>query len=312
MNRLALVTGGAGFIGSHLVEHLLESGWKVRVLDDLSAGTQTNLAEVIGMIEFIQGSITDLTTVERAVTGVEVVFHLAAKVFVSESFEVPEEYERVNIHGTIVLLTAARKAGVRRIVFSSTCAVYGDTTELPIAESTPTRPLSPYASTKSAAEVLGQKNSMTGGPDFTVLRYFNVYGVRQNPKSAYSGVISRFADALKTGEPLTIYGDGSQTRDFIYVKDIVQANLLAALQIKQSFSIFNVGTGRETPIKDLFQLMTSMLPSRLGLSLNSPRYLPPRTGEIRRSVADVSLIKDTLGFSAITTLQNGISCLYSE
>ncbi len=347
MKNTALVTGGAGFIGSHLAEHLLANGWTVRVLDDLSTGHVANLAAVAERIEFIQGSITDSKLVERAVAGAEVVFHLAAKVFVPESFEKPEEYEHVNVQGTAILLAAAKKAGVRRVVFSSTCAVYGDTTDLPIVETAPTNPLSPYAKNKLAAEELGRQAStcvitthapggavgtgiggqMTenpstlgygeasggrngnptraaGGMAFTALRYFNVYGPRQDPRSAYSGVISRFADALKRGEQPVIYGDGSQTRDFIHVSDVARANLLAAKQTGPTFAIYNVGTGRETSIKALYELIT-----RAQILRRSPQCQPTRAGDLMRSVASIALIKNDLGFAVGTLMDDGVTDL---
>lgn len=292
LTQTALVTGGAGFIGSHLTEHLLAKGWRVRVLDDLSTGHEKNLSAVSDRIEFTRGSITDATTVRRVLEGVEVVFHLAAKVFVPESFEKPAEYERVNVRGTALLLATAKKAGVRRAVLSSTCAVYGDTTDLPITETTPPKPLSPYAANKLAAEELGRA-AAADGLAFTALRYFNVYGSRQDPRSAYSGVISRFADAIRKRERVTIYGDGSQTRDFIHVSDVVRANFEAAQQIEPDFAIYNVGTGRETSIKGLFELMTGAQIAEADV-----RYLPARGGDIIRSVANAALIRHSLGFEA--------------
>jgi len=342
--KLALVTGGAGFIGSHLVEHLLTQGWKVRVLDELSTGHRSNLSAVEGKIEFIEGSITDGVTVERAAEGVEAVFHLAAKVFVPESFGKPEEYERVNVVGTAQILAAARNSGVRRVVFSSTCAVYGNTTALPITETAPSNPLSPYAQTKLAGEKLGREQAGTGGPGFSALRYFNVYGPRQDPRSAYSGVISRFADALAQGIPPTIYGDGKQTRDFIYMRDVARANLLAATQPDEPFAIYNVGTGKETTINELVECMAGFqkasqasepvrpndaranaaesggggsfqptAPSAIGRPpISTVHYLPARTGDILRSVADVSLAAIKLGFAAQTTVNNGVAHLLSS
>jgi UDP-glucose 4-epimerase len=305
VNKYALVTGGAGFIGSHLVEHLLVSGWKVRVLDDLSSGDPANLATAIGKIEFIQGSVTDSAAVERAMRDVEIVFHLAAKLFVPESFEIPAEYERVNVQGTAVLLSAARKAGVRRMVFSSTCAIYGNTTELPIAETAPTKPLSPYAANKLAAEKLGRDAAGAGGPAFTALRYFNVYGPRQNPRSAYSGVISRFADALAQGQRTVIYGSGEQTRDFIHVRDVARANLLAGVGRDQS-ATYNVGTGRETSIVKLHSLMAEVLRSSI-----EPQHKPERAGDIARSVGDVELIAKALNFRAEILIESGLGALFS-
>lgn len=304
--QFALVTGGAGFIGSHLTEHLLANGWRVRVLDDLSTGHAENLAAVLDRIEFMRGCITDEATLRQAVEGVEVVFHLAAKVFVPESFEKPAEYERVNVQGTGLLLAAARKARVRRVVLSSTCAVYGDTTDLPIKETTLPKPLSPYAANKLAAEELGRK-AAAAGLAFTALRYFNVYGPRQDPRSAYSGVISRFASALTKGEQVTIYGDGTQTRDFCHVTDIARANLFAAMQADPSFAIYNVGTGRETSIAQLYAQMAGFF-----VSTSAAHHQPARAGDIARSVADVTQIAEALKFRATTPIESGLRNLLSS
>ncbi|HVZ64210.1 MAG TPA: SDR family NAD(P)-dependent oxidoreductase [Opitutaceae bacterium] len=303
MTRTALVTGGAGFIGSHLAEHLLADGWQVRVLDDLSTGTRANLAAAEGKIEFIQGDVTDTAMVERSVADMEVIFHLAAKVFVPESFEAPTEYQHVNVHGTETLLAAAKKAGVRRVVFSSTCAVYGDTADLPIAEKSPTKPLSPYAATKLAAEQIGRKIAAMGGPAFTVLRYFNVYGPRQNPRSAYSGVITRFVDALGKQKAPQIFGTGEQTRDFIHVSDVVRANILVAAERPDLIATYNVGTGKETTINELFRWL-----AEAQGTAQAPTYLPARAGDVIRSVADISLIAKERNFvpraSVRTELRN--------
>lgn len=306
MTKTALVTGGAGFIGSHLVEHLLANGWRVRVLDDLSTGHRTNLAAVMDRIEFVQGSVTDEAAVFLAVAGVDVIFHLAAKVFVPESFEKPAEYDRVNVRGTALLLKAAKKVGVRRVVLSSTCAVYGDTADLPIKETTPPKPLSPYAANKLAAEELGRK-AAADGLAFTALRYFNVYGPRQDPRSAYSGVISRFMDAIGKGMAPNIYGDGSQTRDFVFVQDIAVANLLAASVSESGYAAYNVGTGVETSINALWQAM-----ARSSTFLQAPHFASARPGDIRRSVADIHAIKSAIGFSPGIRINDGLKRLLSS
>lgn len=295
-----LVTGGAGFIGSHLTELLVSQGWRVRVLDDLSTGRLHNLDAVLGNIEFTRGSVTDESAVDRAVAGVEVVFHLAAKVFVPESFKRPDEYEQVNVRGTKLLLDAAKKAGVRRVVFSSSCAIYGDTTDLPIAETATPKPTSPYAANKLAAEELGRLAATSEGPAFSALRYFNVYGSRQDPRSAYSGVMSRFAKALANNEATIIYGTGKQTRDFIHVSDVARANLCAAMGLEQN-AVFNVGTGRETSIERVQELMSSIIGHHA-----KPIYRPARPGDIMRSMADVGLMARQLGFKAATPIEVGM------
>ena len=303
---MALVTGGAGFIGSHVVERLRKAGWRVRVIDDFSTGSRENLTSAAKSIEIIEGSVTDSTLLERACQGSDVVFHLAAKASVPESFKKPKEYERVNVFGTDCVLKAARNAGAKRVVFSSTCAVYGDARKLPINENAPTNPLSPYAVTKLAGEDRGRLLAGAGGPAFTVLRYFNVYGLRQNPRSAYSGVISRFVEALHQGEAPTIFGDGRQTRDFVHVRDVAEANWLAANADIGPFGVFNVGTGTETSILELLNLL-----ARLEGRPVVPRWLPARQGEIARSVAEASGGAARLDFMARTKLRRGLMELLS-
>lgn len=304
MTPTALVTGGAGFIGSHLTELLVSKGWRVRVLDDLSTGHLANLQAVTNRIDFVQGSITDRPTLERAVADIDVVFHLAAKVFVSESFQHPIQYQRVNVDGTAQLLNSARRAGVKRFVLSSTCAVYGDTVDLPIAETSGTKPLSPYAENKLAAEALGRQVAGEGAMSFTALRYFNVYGHRQDPRSAYSGVISRFAEAIRRGQTPTIFGTGSQTRDFVSVRDVAMANLLAATVLQAGFKVYNVGTGKETSISQLWRLMAVASETAF-----EAEYKPARAGDIIRSVADTRAISEGLGFVPCTALEVGVRAL---
>lgn len=295
-----LVTGGAGFIGSHLTELLVGRGEQVRVLDDLSTGHLQNLDSVLGKIEFIRGSVADETAIVRAVAGVEVVFHLAAKVSVPESFEKPDEYEKVNVHGTAQLLDAARKAGVRRVVFSSSCAVYGDTTDLPIKETAPPKPLSPYAANKLAAEELGLKVA-ADGLAFTALRYFNVFGPRQDPRSPYSGVISLLADRARSGQPFTVHGDGGQSRDFIAVADVAEANVRAATRPGAASGVANICTGRRLSLNELIATI-----ERISGRPIDRRAGAPRPGDIRASLGCPDVAQRELGFVAAVGLEAGL------
>ena len=221
-----LVTGGAGFIGSHLVEALVADGNEVRVLDDLSSGTRTNLAGCFGELEFIEDDVRDAGTAHRAAEGCQAIFHGAAVVSVTRSLEDPDLVESVNVGGTEMMLETARTCGVRRLVLASSCAVYGDPTALPVSEEAVPDPLSPYAASKLRAEELCRRFAASG-LETLCLRFFNVYGPRQDPSSDYSGVIARFIDRALAGRPLIIFGDGSQTRDFVFVRDVVRASVLA-------------------------------------------------------------------------------------
>ena len=280
---LCLVTGGAGFIGSHLVEALLQQGQRVRVFDNLATGRLENLAPVRPHIEFVQGDIRDEAVVEQAMAGVELVFHLAALVSVPQSMARPHEAESINVVGTLNLLQAARAAGVRRLMLSSTCAIYGDEPTLPKIESMPPQPQSPYAISKLAAEQYCQLFAAAFGLETVVLRYFNVFGPRQDPASPYSGVISIFVERLSQGLPVTIFGSGEQTRDFVFVSDVVRANLLAAQAPEVAGQLFNIGTGRATSINQLFAQLRELCHYH-----GEPRYHPPRPGDVLHSYADAS------------------------
>jgi UDP-glucose 4-epimerase len=301
---LCLVTGGAGFIGSHLVEALLAQWQQVRVLDNLSTGRRANLAGVVDQIEFIEGTIEDQATVARAVAGVEVIFHLAAIVSVPHSMAEPAQTEQVNTLGTLNLLQAARAAGVRRLVLSSTCAVYGDEPTLPKIETMRPQPKSPYAVSKLAAEHYCQIFWEAFSLETVVLRYFNVFGPRQDPSSPYSGVISIFADQLSQGLAPTIYGDGQQTRDFVFVKDVVRANLLAAAVPHAAGSTLNIGTGYPISIQQLFEALCQIFKRKV-----TPTYGPARSGDVLHSYADSSQAKAILGWEAQVTLETGLNCL---
>jgi len=294
-----LVTGGAGFIGSHLTRALLGLGARVRVLDDLSTGHRRNLAPGV---EFVEGSVADGEAVGRAAAGCRFVFHLGAMVSVPQSVAEPERCVTSNIAGTQRVLTAARAAGVRRVVLASTCAVYGDKPNLPSTEGDQTVCCSPYAASKLAGEALCQAFSRTGGPSTACLRLFNVYGPGQDPKSAYAAVISAFAAALREGRTPIIFGDGEQSRDFVYVGDVVRANLLAAASTAElQGEVFNVGTGRRTSLLTLLHTM-AMLSGRPSQA----EHRPARAGDVRHSQADASRIRAAFGFEARTSIEQGL------
>lgn len=297
----SLVTGGAGFIGSHLVDALVARGDQVRVLDSLSTGHLENLAGVTDAVELLEEDVRDQAIVRRAVADVDTIFHLAAMVSVPESMAKPVEAELINAVGTLNLLNAARTAGVRRVVLSSTCAVYGDEPTLPKTESMPPAPKSPYAISKLAAEHYCHLFHEALGLETVVLRYFNVFGPRQDPSSVYSGVISIFVDKMLKGAAPFIYGDGEQTRDFVFVKDVVRANLLAAEVAGAAGKTFNIGAGRQVSINTLFDTLGGIVELDLD-----PVYKPSRPGDIRHSYADPTLAGEVLGWSPQVQLEAGL------
>lgn len=302
-----LVTGGAGFIGSHLVEALIARGYQVRVLDNFSTGRWENLASVRDRVEIIEGDIRDLQTVQSAMTNVEVVAHLAAIVSVQASLENPRETMDVNAGGTLNLLEAARRADVRRFLFASSAAVYGDHTELPLQENIPPRPLSPYAASKVAGEALCQTYQAAYHLPTAVLRFFNVYGPRQDPSSPYSGVISIFVGRMRQGLPPVIYGNGSQTRDFVFVGDVVTALVRAGEQDGIAGAIMNISRGEETSIIHLVTLLNRVLGTRL-----EPVFAPPRVGEVHRSAGDPRRAQALLGWQPSVGLAEGLACLVEK
>lgn len=299
-----LVTGGAGFIGSHLVEALVERGAHVRVLDDFSTGRRENLAAVADHIELLEGDVADPETAERAVAGCDYVLHLAAIASVQASLEEPRRTHRVNVDGTLNVLDAARQAGVRRLVFISSAAIYGDHTTLPLREELLPRPLSPYAANKVADEAYCSAFHAGYGLPTVVLRFFNVYGPRQDPANPYSGVISIFAARMTRGERPVIYGDGKQTRDFVYVKDVARAVLLVCEQEAAVGDVFNVAGGEQTSILQLAAVLNQVLDTNL-----TPAFAPPQTGEVRFSQADVRRAQEVLGWEARIPLREGLSRL---
>jgi UDP-glucose 4-epimerase len=296
-----LVTGGAGFIGSHIVQTLVEQGADVRVLDNFSTGKRENLAGLDGRVEILEADLRDAARVAEAVRGVEVIFHEAAFVSVPESMEAPQDCFAVNVSGTSVLFEAARRADVRRAVFASSAAVYGDSTEMPLTEETPLRPLSPYAASKRVDEIYGQLYTTSFGLEVVALRYFNVYGPRQRPDSMYAAAVPIFIRRLLDGKPVTIYGDGGQTRDLINIDDVVRANLLAAEHASAPGQILNICTGIETRIIDLVEVLQDLFPSAAA-----PVFAAPRPGDIYRSIGSARKADDLIGFRAQVGLEQGL------
>ncbi|MCX7751745.1 MAG: SDR family oxidoreductase [Blastocatellia bacterium] len=296
-----LVTGGAGFIGSHVVERLVALGHRVRVLDDLSEGRRENLAAVWDRIEFLEGDVRDPEVVRRAVVGVDYVLHQAALRSVPRSVEDPMATTAVNVLGTVNLLQAAREAGVRRVVFASSSSVYGETSELPLRESQPPRPVSPYAVSKLAGEQYCAVFTRLYGMETVSLRYFNVFGPRQDPRSEYAAVIPRFILAALRGEPLEIHGDGLQSRDFTYVENVVEANVRAATQPGIAGEVFNIGCGQRYSVLEV----KAHLERIFGRSLPA-RHTPPRKGDVRHTQADMSKAEAGLGYRPLVSFEEGL------
>ena len=295
-----LVTGGAGFIGSHLVEALVAKKHDVTVLDNLSSGRVSNLSAVKDKINFIKGDICDVNTVKKACEQQDVVFHLAAIASVPYSVQHPLEAHEVNITGTLKVLIAARDAKVKRFVFSSSAAVYGDEPSLPKTENSPLRPMTPYALSKLAGEQYALIFHKIYGMETVALRYFNVFGPRQDPSSPYSGVITKFVTALKSGKQPLIFGGGMQTRDFVFVSDVVQANL-KAMSAKAAGKVFNIATGVQVSIKEMLVHLNEILNTKIA-----PKFEPAQKGDIVHSVADISEAKKVLHFSPDVPFHEGL------
>jgi len=300
--RQALVTGGAGFIGSHLVDGLLAAGFRVRLLDDFSSGREENVAHLNGSAELLRGDLRDRALLARALAGVEVVFHQAAVPSVPRSVAEPERTNDVNVTGTLGLLEASRAAGVRRVVFASSSSAYGDTAVLPKVETLPPCPLSPYALQKYAGERYCQLYHRLYGLETVALRYFNVYGPRQNPKSEYAAVIPRFATACLAGEAPVVFGDGEQTRDFTFVADAVAANLLAADAPGAAGEVLNVAGGRRVSLNALLGELQELT----GASTPA-RHEPARRGDVRDSLADLGRARELLGYAPRVDLRTGLA-----
>ena len=294
-----LVTGGAGFIGSHITRALLEQGANVRILDNFSSGKRDNLKGLD--VEIIEGDLRDASRVAEAVRGVNIIFHEAAFVSVPESMEKPQECFDVNVTGTSILFEAARKAGVQRAVIASSAAVYGDSEAMPLVEDTPLKQLSPYASSKRMDEMYAELYTRSFGFEVAALRYFNVYGPRQRPDSMYAAAVPIFIRRMLDNKPITVYGDGGQSRDLVNVKDVVQANLIASQHSSAPGQIFNVCTGVETRLLDLLDILYEIFP-------NASRHIhaEPRTSDIYRSIGTPKKAMDVLGYKPSVTLVDGV------
>jgi len=296
-----LVTGGAGFIGSNTVDELARRSHDVVVLDDLSTGKAANLAQVRTKIQLIQNSITNLGALREACRGVDCAIHMAAQTSVPRSVKDPIETNLINVDGTLNVLVAARDANVKRMVFASSCAVYGKTSVLPIRESAGLAPISPYGLAKQVGEAYGRLFQELYGLEFVALRYFNVFGPRQDPGSPYSGVLSLFNAALLGGTQPTVYGDGEQSRDFVYVENVVDAILLAAEAKRAPGLAINIGTGNRYTLNQTLAL--------LGKITGRPataKYAPAREGDIRDSQADISLAQSALGYRPRVDFEEGL------
>ena len=297
-----LVTGGAGFIGSHLVDGLLAAGGIVRVLDNFSTGFRSNLEHLeSGEIELIEGDASNIEVAKQAVADVDLVFHAAAMASVPRSMREPDLCHAWCTTSTVNLLQASAVAGVRRLVLASTSAVYGDSTFVSKRETDPSAPLSPYAAAKLAAEAYCQAFQRGFDVETIVLRYFNVFGPRQDPRSEYSAVIPKFVSMILSGERPVIYGDGQQSRDFVFVKDVVQANLLAATGTDAPGGTFNIARGERTTLLQLLTSLRDILGERI-----EPIHEPPREGDVRDSLADISEARSRLNFEPVTTIAEGL------
>jgi nucleoside-diphosphate-sugar epimerase len=295
-----LVTGGAGFIGSNLVDALLAEGASVRVLDNLSTGRRENLSHCLSRIEFIEGDVREQDACRRATRDVDVIFHEAAVPSVARSVEDPVTSNEVNVGGTVKLLEAARHAGVKRMVYAASSSAYGETEVLPKVETMKPMPLSPYAVSKLAGEQYLSVFGRLYGLKTCSLRYFNVFGPRQDPKSDYAAVIPKFITTLLAGQSPTIFGDGEQTRDFCFIENVVAANLLAA-RADVNGEVVNVACGERVSLNQLVELMNA----ELGTN-HPPRHAEPRPGDIRHSLADIAAARALLGYAPKYDLRAGL------
>jgi UDP-glucose 4-epimerase len=308
ITKKLLVTGGAGFIGSYVVDRLVDRGFSVRVVDNLSTGKLENISRHLknGKVEFVKGDVRDPSVVDRCVKDVDLVVHLAAEVSVPFSFNYPDLTYEVNLEGTLNLLRSSAKKKCRRMLFVSSCAVYGEPVFLPLTEEHPTEPISPYAASKLAAEQFCLGFNETGFLSTVVLRLFNVYGPRQ-AVHGYSGVITRFVDNCRRGLPLVVYGDGSQSRDFVHINDVVEAIVSAVCSDDIDGEVFNIGSGVKTSISELAEAVLELAGSNLEIV-----YDKPREGDIAQSCADITKAEKMLGYTPRLGLRDGLRTLLSK
>src|SRR5512135_118584 len=299
--KRALVTGGAGFIGSHLAEGLLKHGYQVRVLDNFATGRRDNLAHVANDIELMEGDVRNLTTVRTAVRNVDVVFHEAALPSVERSVKNPLESNEVNIAGTLNVLVAARDANVGRVVYAASSAAYGNTLSLPKEESMTPDPLSPYAIGKLAGEQYMKVFTQLYGLSTVSLRYFNVFGPRQDPTTQYAGVIAKFTTCALEGKPYPVYGDGEQSRDFTYVENVVLSNLLAVEAQLDHSPLLNIAYGERTTLNQILKMLNEVTNQNLPA-----HYGPERAGDVRHSHANLERAKKVLGYAPTVDVREGL------
>jgi len=302
MARKVLVTGGAGFIGSHLARALAARDHSVRVLDDFSSGKRANLDDLDGQVEIVEGSILDEATLDRALEGVEIVYHEAAIPSVPRSIAAPVASHEANATGTLRVLEGARRHSVRRVIYAGSSSAYGETPTLPKVETMPSAPLSPYAVSKLAGEHYCQVYARAFGVETVVLRYFNVFGPRQDPNSQYAAVIPRFVTAALEGRRPVIFGDGTQSRDFCFIDNVIEANLLAADAHGASGQVFNIACGRATDLNGVVRLISE----GLGMPLEAT-YETGRVGDVKHSLADISAARKVLGYTASVSFEEGLS-----
>ena len=303
LTGIALVTGGAGFVGSHIASALAASGARVRIIDDLSTGYRENVDEIQGDVDFVHGSLADEVSLKKAIRDVELVFHEAAIPSVPRSVDNPRQTHVASVDSTFSLLLAAKENKVRRVVYAASSSAYGDQPTLPKVETMLPEPLSPYAVAKLVGEYYSQVFTRVYGLETVSLRYFNVFGPRQDPSSQYSGVISRFISALLSGQTPVIYGDGEQSRDFTYIDNVVDANLKAAESASAVGKVINIANGERISLNELLEELKDLT----GKHDVAADYQPTRAGDVKHSLADISRAREVLGFEPKIDLREGLS-----